>query len=279
MKNECAEVKDIKRAKEHTLPSILYSVWLTCIPGIGITMQNRLLDAFGSAEAVYHADGEKLAAVKGMGSGQSDALQEAAVDFSILARAERIIDECSRKQITIITGESGEGKKLFGRLASLGDRAPTLLYVRGAIKEMTHTVGIVGARRCTQEDKIRTAGIAKQYTEKGFAIVSGMAKGIDSYAQTACLHAGGYTIAVLGNGPDICYPREHILLMESIAENGLLVSEYPPGTKPAGYRFPQRNRIIAGLSDKAIVIAEGKKSGAAITAEWSQKLGREAEFI
>ena len=107
---------------------------------------------------------------------------------------------------------------------------------------MEKTVGIVGARRCTQEEKLKVKEITEQYVSDHTAIISGMAKGIDSYGHTACLKTGGYTIAVLGNGLDICYPCEHMRLMEKIAENGLLISEYPPGTQSAKYRFPQRNR-------------------------------------
>ncbi|MDY3714362.1 MAG: DNA-processing protein DprA, partial [Blautia sp.] len=108
---------------------------------------------------------------------------------------------------------------------------------------------------------------------------SGMAKGIDSYAHTACLKSGGYTVAVLGNGLDICYPCEHRKLMEQIAEKGLLISEYPPGIRPAKYRFPCRNRLISAWSDKMIVVAPGKGSGALITAEYEKKYGRKVEVI
>ena len=97
---------------------------------------------------------------------------------------------------------------------------------------MASTVGIVGARRCTQNNKQSVIMLTEEYVSRGFTIISGMAKGIDSYAHTACINAGGYTVAILGNGLDICYPSEHIKLMKSIAERGLLVSEYPPGTRP-----------------------------------------------
>ena len=85
-----------------------------------------------------------------------------------------------------------------------------------------------------------------------------MAKGIDSYAHTACLNAGGYTVAIVGNGLDICYPSEHKRLMDAIEENGLLLSEYPPGTQPSRYTFPQRNRLISAWSDEVVVIGAGK---------------------
>lgn len=109
-------------------------------------------------------------------------------------------------------------------------------------------------------------------------LVSGMAKGIDSYAHTVCLNTGGYTVAILGNGLDICYPSEHNKLMKCIEEKGLLISEYPPGTHPDRYRFPRRNRLISSWSDKLFVIQAEKGSGALITAEYSRKYGREVEM-
>lgn len=90
---------------------------------------------------------------------------------------------------------------------------------------------------------------------------------------------GGYTIAVLGNGLDICYPSEHQLLIDKIRERGLLISEYPPGTRPTRYNFPKRNRLISAWSDKVIIIAPGKGSGALITGDYAKKYGRETEII
>ena len=144
---------------------------------------------------------------------------------------------------------------------------------------MKDPVAIVGARRCTHEAKCKAVALAQQYTENGQTIISGMAKGIDSYAHTACLNAGGYTVAVVGNGLDICYPSEHKTLMDCIAEKGLLLSEYPPGVKPSRYTFPRRNRLISAWAEHIVVIAPGKRSGALITAEYGRKYGRQVEII
>lgn len=94
------------------------------------------------------------------------------------------------------------------------------------------------------------------------------------YAHTACLKAKGYTVAVLANGLDICYPSEHEKLKECIENKGLVISEYPPGIRPTKYTFPKRNRLISAWSDELIVVAAGKKSGALITADYSKKYGR-----
>ena len=101
-----------------------------------------------------------------------------------------------------------------------------------------------------------------------------MAKGIDAYAHTAAIKNGGYTIAVLGNGPDICYPGEHIHLYEMIIKNGCVMSEYPPGTKPRQYMFPRRNHLIAALSDEVFVIDTGRNSGTKTTVEACEIYGR-----
>ena len=101
-----------------------------------------------------------------------------------------------------------------------------------------------------------------------------MAKGIDSYAHTAALKSFGYTIAVLGNGADICYPKEHERLYEMIAEKGCILSEYPPETGPREYLFPKRNRLIAALSDKLYVLEAGRNSGTNTTVEKAEEYGR-----
>lgn len=120
--------------------------------------------------------------------------------------------------------------------------------------------------------------LAETLSDQEITIVSGMAKGIDSYAHTACLKNGGYTIAVLGNGLDICYPSEHKKLMEQIERNGLLISEYEPGIRPQKINFPRRNRIIAAFSDEIIVIEAKKGSGALITAQCGEKYHRRVKI-
>lgn len=110
--------------------------------------------------------------------------------------------------------------------------------------------------------------------EHHYPVISGLAKGVDSYSHTAAINHGGFTIAVLGFGIDYCYPPEHKKLKEAIAETGLLISEYPPGTPPERYHFPQRNRIIAGLSDILYVIDIGKSSGTKTTIQAAERYGK-----
>ncbi len=141
-------------------------------------------------------------------------------------------------------------------------------------KKIEQSVSIVGARRCSREARHAAIECAKEYATRDVTVISGMAKGVDSYAHTACIKSGGYTIAILANGLDICYPKEHDTLMEKIIETGVVLSEYPPGVQPSQYRFPRRNRLICAWSDEVVVIGAGHGSGALITAEYAKKYGR-----
>lgn len=130
-----------------------------------------------------------------------------------------------------------------------------------------------------KETKYTAAVLTEKYTTPSSAIISGMAKGIDSYVHTAFLKKGGYTIAILGNGLDICYPSEHNHLMECIEQTGLLLSEYPPGTRPSRYTFPRRNRLISAWCDQLFVISPTSKSGTLITADYAYKYHREVTIL
>ena len=187
-----------------------------------------------------------------------------------IRKCKKIIEQCEKHRISLLPIEN----PLYPKRAGNCNDAPIILYYKGTIQRMDKTVGIVGARRCTQETKRAVAELAVAYTEKQTAVISGMAKGVDSYAHTACLKAKGYTVAVLANGLDICYPSEHEKLKECIENKGLVISEYPPGIRPTKYTFPKRNRLISAWSDELIVVAAGKKSGALITADYSKKYGR-----
>jgi DNA processing protein len=117
--------------------------------------------------------------------------------------------------------------------------------------------------------------LAAPLAERGIVIVSGMARGVDSMAHKGALESGGKTIAVLGCGVDICYPNEAFALRKRIIDNGCVLSEYPPGTQPAKFYFPARNRIISGLSHAVVVAEAGRRSGTLITVDMAQDQGRE----
>ena len=160
-------------------------------------------------------------------------------------------------------------------LAQLHD-PPARLYLRGDAALLTRpTVAVVGARSCSPYGAQVARSLASELAGAGLVVVSGLARGIDAEAHRGALAAGGRTVAVLGCGIDRDYPAAHAGLAQRIEADGLLVSEYPPGTEPAPWRFPARNRIIAGLSLATVVVEARERSGALITADFALELGRE----
>jgi DNA processing protein len=161
-------------------------------------------------------------------------------------------------------------------LAELHD-PPARLHLRGGDAEILSrpAVAVVGARSCSRYGAQVARDLARELASAGVVVVSGLARGIDGEAHRGALAAGGLTVAVLGCGIDRDYPRAHAELARRIAESGLVVSEYPPGVEPAPWRFPARNRIVAGLAAATVVVEARKRSGALITADFALELGRD----
>ncbi len=152
---------------------------------------------------------------------------------------------------------------------------PKIIFYRGNPNFKKNAVAIVGSRKYTPYGKQIALEIAGDLAQSGIAVISGMASGIDTFAHQACLEKNGYTIAVLGSGIDdkSIFPSENVKLAREIIESGgCVLSEYPPGTKGAKYTFPNRNRIIAALSQGITVIEAPEKSGSLITAQWGKIL-------
>ncbi len=154
-----------------------------------------------------------------------------------------------------------------GRLMFENDPIAGIYYIGNEELLKMRSIAIVGSRRCSEYGKRVAMKIGSEAAANGFCVVSGMAIGIDNFGHQGALSAGGCTIAVLGTGADVCYPPQHRKLYDSICRRGLIVSEYPPGTEAMPFRFPQRNRIIAGLSEAVVVVEAGTGSGSLITAE------------
>jgi DNA processing protein len=155
---------------------------------------------------------------------------------------------------------------------------PRRLYVRGAggVDVLTRpAVAVVGARACSPYGAQVARMLGRDLASSGVVVVSGMARGIDGEAHRGALEANGHTVAVLGCGIDRDYPAAHAALARTIAERSLLVSEYEPGVAPAPFRFPARNRIIAGLCVATVVVEARERSGALITADFALEEGRE----
>jgi DNA processing protein len=152
------------------------------------------------------------------------------------------------------------------RLAALGD-PPPLLLVRGDVEALAaHCVAIVGSRAATVYGRRVARDLAGALARAGVVVVSGLARGVDGEAHAGALAAGGRTVAVLASGPDVVYPPEHARLAGSIAEQGALVTEMPPGTRPLRQFFPMRNRLISGLCVGVVVVEARERSGSLITA-------------
>ena len=246
----------------------LYYIWLECIKGLGPLGWHLLLEEIGNPYEIYRNRDSLIP--QGRITEHCIRLIEEGAEKA-LEKAKIILDGCREQGIHIVKYEDLD----FAANIKNNMEFPVLFYYKGKIKEnWTHGTGIVGGRRCSQEGKECAVRTAVQMVGDNRPVISGMAKGIDSYAHTAAINNGGYTIAVLGFGIDQCYPIEHRKLKEVIAEKGLLISEYPPGTKPSKFSFPRRNRIIAGLSDIIYVIDTGKNSGTASTVEAGEKYGK-----
>ncbi len=196
----------------------------------------------------------------------------------------KCIGDCKRKESKAFDrlGQSMEqikqvklGEQDYPELLNYISKPPETLYYIGDITLASKpSIAIVGARKATSYGKWAAYGFAKKLSDYSISVVSGMAYGIDSFAHKGALENQGETIAVLGCGVDICYPASNKGLRESILKEGLILSEYEPGTEPMPFRFPMRNRIISGLSMGTIIVEAGLNSGSLITAECAADQGR-----
>jgi DNA processing protein len=162
-------------------------------------------------------------------------------------------------------------------LAAIHD-PPTALWLRGAAAAETlarPAAAVVGARACSPYGALVGRMLGRELAAAGLVVVSGLARGVDGEAHRGALEAGGTTVAVLGCGIDRNYPAAHRRLAQEIAETGLVVSEYEPGVEPAPWRFPARNRIVAGLTSAVVIVEARERSGALITADFALEEGRE----
>ena len=235
-----------------------YLIWLSQVKGIGPILQKKLLEVFESPEAVYHAHRAELMAVQGIGPAAADSI----LNSLSLEKADRILEKAEKLKIKILSCFD----PIYPEPVKKLPRSPIILYYIGSIKKNSMGVCIVGARRCTGYGKTVTREAAEFLAEEGIPVISGLAKGIDGYAHTACIKRGGYTLAFVAGGADVCYPKEHRELREAVIQNGAVISQYPPNTQARANQFPVRNYLMSAWSHKVLVVEAGEKSGSLITA-------------
>ena len=242
-------------------------VWFAEHCGAGNSEMVKIFEKYGSINDVFLADFDSY-----IENDVSERLAEKLSDKS-LDRAYSIIQYCERSRVGILTYESEEYPK---SLRSIKD-PPAVLYYYGRLPDLNKhlCIAAVGTRKMSEYGMRSAYKIAYEIAASGAIVVSGMALGIDSVAASAALKAGGKTIAVLGCGIDIIYPKEHKKIYRAIAERGVIITEYPPATEPHSFNFPVRNRLISGLSQGTVVIDAAEKSGALITSKTAILQGRD----
>ncbi|MBI2877401.1 MAG: DNA-protecting protein DprA [Candidatus Tectomicrobia bacterium] len=245
-----------------------YWVALSLIPRVGRVLFKRLVDRFGSPKSVLSAPWGQLAQVEGIG--EKTAREIAAFDWE--RDLERELDQIEKRQISLITLPD---PTYPSPLRTIPD-PPPLLYVQGTWEESDAlAIALVGSRSPTSYGKLMAERLSQGLAELGIVVVSGLARGIDTYAHRGTLAAGGRTLAVLGCGLGVTYPPESGPLREEIRRAGAVLSEFPLFTKPERLNFPVRNRLISGLSLGTLVVEAAAQSGALITAHFALDQGRE----
>ena len=239
------------------------------VEGIGAVSIRKLLEKAGDVSEIRKLPAESLQ--KLLGEKKAALLKNWDAPEN-LERAKRQEEQWKKKGISFdFLWEEAFPK----RLKEISD-PPLVLYRIGKLPEPEKKMtAIVGARACSSYGKEMAEYFARGLAKEGIGIVSGMARGADGIAQRAALSAGGYSVAVLGCGVDICYPEENRPLYEKLKESGCILSEYPPGTLPHSRLFPPRNRIISALADAVIIIEAREKSGSLITADFALEQGKE----
>ncbi len=249
------------------------AAWLALVslPGLGCTLTHRLLAVFDTPENIFAA-GKAVSRVEGVGRQLAAIFTNRTALSCARSWARQELERLRNSDIQLLCYDDPQYPS---QLRTIHD-PPLLLYCRGnlaCLKEKS--IAIIGSRAATTYGKRISGMLARDLARNNIVVVSGLAMGIDGYAHAGTLEAGGETVAVLGCGVDVVYPRSHTDLYQQVARRGLLVSEYPLGTKPDGFRFPARNRIISGLSLGVIVVEATCKSGSLITARLALDQGRE----
>ena len=250
---------------------IRYWLGLGRIDGLGLRSAHKLIEHFGSPEAVYLASSRTLESC-----GLAPRVAERVRAGGGLAEAEHEIAAAEKLGCRLVACSSNDYPSLLKQIAD----PPLVLYVHGDVGVLSqHAVAVVGTRRPTAYGNAVAQRLAADLARRQLMIVSGLARGIDSAAHRGALEGQGKTVAVLGCGLDVIYPRENKALAERILESGALISEFPLGTSPQPENFPIRNRIISGLALGAVIVEAAEYSGSLITARLASEQNREVYAV
>ncbi len=251
------------------MASTLDWINLSLVPGLGLGGYWRLIEHFHSPTEVLRASQKELLNVKGIKERQIAGLFSQSDNQN---RGEKELERLAALGGIALAYEDDGYPPLLKQLVD----PPPVLFALGRYELLCNTaVAIVGSRAATSYGRRTAFNLGKRLAELTVTVVSGLALGIDTESHLGALAGQGNTVAILGCGLDVVYPRQNQSLYKQIAERGTLVSEYPLGTRPEGFRFPARNRIIAGLSQGVIVVEAAKRSGSLITAQMALDCGRE----
>ncbi|MCC7422894.1 MAG: DNA-protecting protein DprA [Planctomycetaceae bacterium] len=249
-------------------PDVLDALRLAMIPGVGPRLRESLLAALGSPAAILTAAREVLLQVEGIGPKLANSI----IENRHPADARREWVECQARNIDLRL----RGTPAYPPSLEKIPDPPSVLYVQGTLEPRDQVaVAIVGSRRCTAYGRRQAERLARGLANAGMTIISGLARGIDGCAHRGALAVGGRTIAVTATGLTKIYPPEHADLARDISRQGALVTESPLGQEPIKGLFPQRNRIISGLSLGVVLVEASRNSGALHTARHAMEQGRD----
>ena len=249
------------------MDAYIHWIWLSLALSPNSPYSDLILQSFSySASNIFNATKEEIEACINVPAELLNKLSD-----KDLTESQKILDYCINNGVGLLTYDSSYYPQ---RLKNI-ERAPVLLYFRGKMINFDDNVGIsvVGTRTYSDYGKREAYRLAFDLATCGAVVISGMARGLDSFAHKGALDAKGHTVAVLGCGINIVYPPENEELMDDIISHGTVLTEYTPYTDPFGPHFPARNRIISGLSLGTLVIEANQRSGALITANYALKQG------
>ena len=271
--------------KIENLENKKYWIWLSLVKNLGIKRKLKLLEIYKEPQIIYNLNKKELLKIEGIG----ETIANSILDIETRNKIEKNILFMQENNINIISIND----KYYPNLLKEIYDPPVSLYIKGNKKILNNkSIAIIGCRDASEYGKSAAKYFSYNLSKQGINIVSGLAKGVDSYAHIGNICAQndenlkdnadkmGKTVAVIGSGIDIIYPKENKYLYDEIIKaGGAIISEYPLGTKPNKMNFPARNRIVSGISNGVLVVEAKEKSGTLITVDFALEQGRDLYVV